>query len=288
MWFYATLDKNNFMPYLKNTQNLQAVKLYYRDFAKGQPVIFIQVGPLNGDSWESKIAALTENGFRCIAYDRRGFGKSDVVFNAYDYDVLASDLHAIIQELQLENVILAGFSMGGGEVVRYLTKYGSAKIAKIALIASIIPLVAKKPDNPVGVPQEKLNEIMQALKTDRVGFLQDFHKNFYNVGILKKSVSQGRLDADFIVSSQASGHATIKCAEAWGGTDFRPELKNVTVPTLIVHGDADQIVPIKTAGEQAALGIDNSQYLVLEGAPHGLNVTHAEELNKVLVAFCKK
>lgn len=276
------------MSYLKNTQNLEAVKLYYRDLGKGQPVILIHGWPLNGDSWESQISALTENGFRCIAYDRRGFGKSDVVFNAYDYDVLASDLHAIIQELQLENVILAGFSMGGGEVVRYLTKYGSAKIAKVALIASIIPLLAQKPDNPDGAPQEMLNGIMQALKTDRVGFLPDFHKNFYNVGMLKKPVSQGRLDADFIVSSQASGHATIKCAEAFSGTDFRPELKNVTVPTLIVHGDADQIVPIKTAGEQAAKGIANNEYHVIEGGPHGLNVTHAEELNKLLVAFCKK
>ncbi|MCZ8285746.1 MAG: alpha/beta hydrolase [Bacteroidia bacterium] len=276
------------MPYITNTQNKAEVKLYYRDLGKGQPVILIHGWPLNGDSWESQINALTDAGFRCIAYDRRGFGKSDVASEAYDYDALASDLHAIIEELQLDQVILAGFSMGGGEVVRYLTKYGSAKVAKVALIASIIPLVAQKSDNPEGVPQEKLNEIMQALKTDRVGFLQDFHKNFYNVGMLNKPVSQGRLDADFIVSSQASGHATIKCAEAWGGTDFRPELKSVTVPALIVHGDADQIVPIKTAGEQAAKGIANHEYHVIEGAPHGLNVTHAEELNTLLVAFCKK
>lgn len=276
------------MPYITNKQNNAEVKLYYRDLGKGQPVILIHGWPLNGDSWESQSAALIENGFRCIAYDRRGFGKSDVVFNAYDYDALASDLNALIEHLQLDRVILAGFSMGGGEVVRYLTSYGNTKISKVALIASIVPLVAQKSDNPDGVPQEKLDEIMTALKTDRVGFMKDFHKNFYNVGLLKKSVSEGRLDADFIVSSQASGHATVKAAEAWAGTDFRSELKHVSVPALIVHGDADQIVPIKTSGEQAAKGIANSQYVVIEGGPHGLNVTHAEELNKVLVAFCKK
>lgn len=276
------------MPYIINKQNSTEVKLYYRDLGKGQPVILIHGWPLTGDSWELQIQALTEAGFRCIAYDRRGFGKSDVVFNAYDYDALASDLNAIIEELKLENVILAGFSMGGGEVVRYLSKYDKSKIAKIALISSIIPLVAQKADNPEGVPQDKLDEIMEALKTDRVAFLKDFHKDFYNVGILNKDVSQARLDADFIVSSQASGHATLKAAEAWGTTDFRPELKNVTVPALIVHGDADKIVPIGTAGEQAAKGIANNQYIVIEGGPHGLNVTHAEELNKALVAFCKK
>lgn len=276
------------MPYLTNKQNLAEVKLYYRDLGKGQPVVLIHGWPLNGDSWESQINALVENGFRCIVYDRRGFGRSDAAFNAYDYDSLASDLNAIIEELQLDRVILAGFSMGGGEVVRYLSTYGNLKVSKIALIASIIPLVAQKPDNPDGVPQEQLDGIMQALKSDRVGFLKDFHKNFYNAGLLKKPVSEGRLEADFVVSSQASGHATIKAAEAWATTDFRPELANVKVPALIVHGDADNIVPIKTAGEQAAKGIADREYHVIEGAPHGLNVTHAEELNKLLVAFCKK
>jgi non-heme chloroperoxidase len=276
------------MPYITNKQHNTEVTLYYRDLGKGQPVILIHGWPLNGDSWESQINLLTENGFRCIVYDRRGFGKSEVVSHAYDYDALASDLNALIEELQLDRVILAGFSMGGGEVVRYLSTYGSSKISKAALISSIIPLVAQKPDNPEGVPQEKLDDIMTALKTDRVGFLKDFHKNFYNVGLLKKSVSEGRLEADFIVSSQASGHATLKAAEAWGGTDFRAELHHITVPTLIVHGDADQIVPIGTAGKQAAKGIAHSEYVVIEGAPHGLNVTHADELNKVLLAFCKK
>ncbi|MES2430975.1 MAG: alpha/beta hydrolase [Bacteroidota bacterium] len=275
------------MPYIINKQNSIETKIFYRDLGKGQPIILIHGWPLNGDSWELQINALLKEGFRCIAYDRRGFGKSDVPYDAYDYDSLASDVHTLIETLNLNDVILAGFSMGGGEVVRYFTKYGGSKVVKVALISSIIPLVAQKPDNPDGVPKEKLDEIMQALATDRVAFLKEFHKNFYNVSMLNKDVSQARLDADFIATSQTSAHATIKAAEAWGGTDFRSELKNINVPVLIVHGDADNIVPIKTSGDQAAKGIANNKYVIIEGAPHGLNVTHPNELNTALLDFCK-
>jgi non-heme chloroperoxidase len=275
------------MPYTTNTKNNIATEIFYRDFGAGQPVILIHGWPLNGDSWEPQVPALTEAGFRCIVYDRRGFGKSDMPYNDYGYDSLAADLHAIIEALDLSNVILAGFSMGGGEVVRYLTNYGDKKIAKAALISSIIPLVAQQADNTDGVPKEDLENIMDALKTDRVDFLKHFHKNFYNVGLLNKNVSQARLDADFIVSSQASGHATIKAAEAWATTDFRSELKNIKVPVLIIHGDDDKIVPIKTAGQQAAQMIAHSEYVVIENGPHGINVTHADEVNTAIVNFCK-
>jgi non-heme chloroperoxidase len=274
------------MPYITNKES--NLDIFYHDLGKGDPVVLIHGWPLNAASWELQMTALADAGYRVIAYDRRGFGKSDVIFNAYDYDSLTSDLDAIITELDLDNVTLVGFSMGGGEVVRYFTKYGGAKVKKTALIASIIPLVAQKPDNPDGVPQASLQEIAKALATDRVGFLKEFHKNFYNFGSAERSVSEGRLEADFIVTSQASGHATIKAAEAWAGTDFRPELKNVNVPTLIVHGDADNIVPIKTSGDQAAKGIANNEYHVIKWAPHGLNATHAEELNKLLIAFLQK
>ncbi|MES2688883.1 MAG: alpha/beta hydrolase [Bacteroidota bacterium] len=276
------------MPYVQSKANAQEAAIFYEDHGSGQPVILIHGWPLDHSSWELQIAAIVEAGFRCIAYDRRGFGKSDATLSGYDYDTLTGDLDAIIQSLQLTNVILVGFSMGGGEVVRYFTRYQGKGVAKAALIASIIPLVAQKADNPDGVPQEELEKIMDALHTDRVGFLKDFHRNFYNDGLLNNAVSQGRLDADFIVSSQASGIATIKAAEAWGGTDFRPELKNVTVPTLIVHGDEDQIVPIATSAEQARKGIANNVYHVIEGAPHGLNITHAEDLNRILIAFLKQ
>lgn len=276
------------MPFITNEDNVKKIKIFYEDHGSGNPVILIHGWPLSHRSWDAQVTALVDAGFRVIAYDRRGFGKSETEWDTYNYDALASDLNALISNLSLNNVTLAGFSMGGGEVVRYLTKYGADKISKVALVASIIPLVAQKPDNPDGVPQSVLDEIMQALKTDRVGFLKDFHKNFYNFGLLNKSVSQARLDADFIVASGASHNATLKAAEAWATTDFRPELKNVKVPTLIVHGDADNIVPIKTSAEQAAAGIANSEFRIIEGAPHGLNATHADELNHLLLAFLNK
>ena len=276
------------MPYITNNKQGKEVKIFYQDHGEGQPVVLIHGWPLSHSSWEAQMPAIVDAGFRCISYDRRGFGKSDMPWDSYDYDALTSDLDALVTQLDLHNAILVGFSMGGGEVVRYLTTYGTERIAKVGLIASIIPLVAQKPDNPDGVPAEELEKIMKALDEDRVGFLPDFHKNFYSVGMINKPVSQGRLDSDFIVSSQSGRNATIKAAEAWGGTDFRPELKNVTVPTLIVHGDDDKIVPIKTSAEQAAKGIASNEYHIIEGAPHGLNVTHTKELNKILVDFLRK
>ena len=276
------------MPYIKNNKQGKEVNIFYQDHGEGQPVVLIHGWPLSHSSWETQMPAIVDAGYRCISYDRRGFGKSDMPWESYDYDALTSDLDALITQLDLHNAILIGFSMGGGEVVRYLSTYGKERVAKIGLIASIIPLVAQKPDNPDGVPQEELEKIMKALKEDRAGFLTDFHKNFYGVGLVSKPVSQGRLDADFIVSSQAGGNPTIKAAEAWGSTDFRPELKNLTVPTLIVHGDDDKIVPIKTAGDQAAKGIANNEYHIIEGAPHGLNVTHTQELNEIIVNFLNK
>ncbi|HMR82408.1 MAG TPA: alpha/beta hydrolase [Niabella sp.] len=276
------------MPYIINRDQTKHIKIFYEDHGSGNPVILIHGWPLSHRSWDAQVTALVNAGYRVIAYDRRGFGASETEWDQYDYDTLASDLNALITTLELSNVTLVGFSMGGGEVVRYFTKYGAENIDKAALIASIIPLVAQKPDNPDGVPQEELDKIMEALKTDRVGFLKDFHKNFYNYGLLHKSVSEARLDADFIVASGASENATQKAAEAWATTDFRPELIHVTVPVLIVHGDADNIVPLKTSAEQAAKGIVNNEYHIIEGAPHGLNCTHANELNSLLIGFLNK
>lgn len=178
--------------------------------------------------------------------------------------------------------------MGGGEVVRYMTDFGTDRIAKAALISSIIPLVKQEKDNLDGVPQEALDGIIEKLQLDRVGFLKEFSKGFYNFDSNKDKVSQAQLDYDFIIASLASPRATIQTALAWMNTDFRPELKNVTVPTLIVHGDADQTVPIKTSGAQAAEGIKDSQYKVIKNAPHGLNITHAEQLNELLISFLKE
>ena len=275
------------MPFLTNKTATIPVDLFYEDYGQGQPVILIHGWPLSHRAWEQQTWAIVEAGYRCIAYDRRGFGNSSCPWQSYDYSALASDLNEIITQLQLKNVILVGFSMGGGEVVRYCKNYGTNNLDKVALVSSIIPLVAKKDDNPNGVPAEDLNGIMEALETDRVGFLKNFHRNFYNYDDNKDTVSEAQLHYDWSIASYASPNATIKAAKAWAETDFRNELKNVDVKTLVVHGDADNIVPIETAGDQAAKGIKNSTYKVIKNGPHGLNLTHKEELNKILLDFFK-
>ena len=250
-----------------------------------QPIVLIHGWPLSLQSWEYQIPKIVDAGFRCIAYDRKGFGKSCATWNGYDYDALAEDLHALIDELQLKNVVLVGFSMGGGEVVRYIANYGNKNISKVALISSIIPLVKQTVDNENGVPQKNLDEIVHQLQTNRLEFLDGFHKGFYNYGLLKKSVSKEQLDFDFSVSSHASPVATLKAALSWMDTDFRKECQMINVPTLIIHGKEDQTVPIKTAGDQASKLIPHATYIVYEDAPHGLNITHKEQLNMDLVEF---
>jgi pimeloyl-ACP methyl ester carboxylesterase len=277
------------MPFITNKTAKEQVDIFYEDYGTGQPVILIHGWPLSRKSWEQQVWKIVEEGFRCISYDRRGFGTSSSPWNGYDYSALASDLNAIIEELKLQDAIIVGFSMGGGEVVRYLTDYGSEKIAKAGLISSIIPLVKQKSDNPDGVPEKILNGIIDALQNDRVGFLREFSKGFYNVKQNKDDkVSEAQLDYDFTIASLASPRATIQTALAWMHTDFRPELKNVDVPTLIVHGDADGTVPIETSAQRAAKGIKDNTFEIIKGAPHGLNVTHANELNKILISFLKK
>ena len=277
------------MPFITNKTAKEQVDIFYEDYGSGQPVILIHGWPLSRKSWEQQVWKIVEEGFRCIAYDRRGFGTSSSPWGEYDYSALAGDLNAIIEKLDLKDAIIVGFSMGGGEVVRYLTDYGSSRIAKAALISSIIPLVKQKSDNPDGVPEDALNGIIVALQKDRVGFLKEFSKGFYNYDENKgERVSEAQLDYDFTIASFASPRATIQTALSWMHTDFRSELKNVTVPTLIVHGDADVTVPIETSAKQAAEGIKYSTYEVIKGAPHGLNVTHPDELNKILISFLKK
>jgi len=277
------------MPFITNISAKEQVDIFYEDYGSGQPVILIHGWPLSQKSWEQQVWKIVEEGFRCISYDRRGFGTSSSPWGEYDYSALASDLNAIIEELKLEDAIIVGFSMGGGEVVRYLTDYGSGKIAKAALISSIIPLVKQKSDNPDGVPEKALDGIKDALQKDRVGFLKEFSKGFYNYDDNKGvRVSEAQLDYDFTIAAFASPRATIQTALAWMHTDFRSELKNVDVPTLIVHGDADATVPIETSAKPAAAGIKDNTFEIIKGAPHGLNITHADELNKILISFLKK
>ncbi len=276
------------MPFITNKTKEEHVDIFYEDYGSGQPVILIHGWPLSRKTWEQQVWKIVEAGYRCISYDRRGFGISSFPWNNYDYSALASDLNELINQLNLNNSIIVGFSMGGGEVVRYLTDYGSDKIAKAALISSIIPLVKQKDDNPDGVPEKDLEGIKTALENDRVGFLKKFHQGFYNYDDNKDRISLAQLEYDFIIASHASPRATIETAKAWMNTDFRNELKNVDVPTLIVHGDADGTVPIETSAKQAAKGIKNNQFEIIKGAPHGLNITHKDELNKILIDFLKK
>lgn len=275
------------MPFLTNSSAEQPVDIHYQDLGSGRPVILIHGWPLSHRAWEPQVTPLIEAGNRVITYCRRGFGLSSFPWDGYDYSSLASDLRTIITELDLKDVAIVGFSMGGGEVVRYFTDYGADNIRKAALISSIIPLVPQKDDNPDGVPQKDLDGIMKSIQTDRPGFLKGFLKNFYNYGLLNNSVSDGQLDYDFTIASHASPHGTVKAAKSWATTDFRSECKNVTVPTLIVHGKADNIVPIATAGDQAAQLIPNNEYHKIDDAPHGLNVTHADQLNKLLIDFLR-
>ncbi|PVH25116.1 alpha/beta fold hydrolase [Sphingobacterium corticibacter] len=272
------------MAKITNKSNGQLVDIHYQDQGSGKPVVLIHGWPLSHTSWNNQTTALVDAGYRVIAYDRRGFGDS-TTGSAYDYDSLTSDLHALLEELDLKEVTLVGFSMGGGEVIRYVTNYGTDRIAKLALVASIIPLVKQKDDNPDGVPQEDLDDILANLKEDRIAFLKEFHQQFYNVDKKPDAVPESQLDADLVVSSAANVEATIEAAKAWMDTDFRPETAKISLPTLIIHGKADSTVPIATSAEQAAELISGSEFKVYEDAPHGLNVTHTEELNKDLIEF---
>jgi non-heme chloroperoxidase len=262
-------------------------ELFYVDYGTGRPIVLIHGWPLSHKAWESQIASLVEAGFRVIAYDRRGFGRSSAPWDGYDYDTFAADLNELITQLNLTDVSLVGFSMGGGEVVRYLTRYGSSKIQSAVLIASIIPLVKQKDDNPEGVPQNVLDDILASLEKDRPAFLTGFGKNFYNYSEKEKSVSSEQLHYDWSIAVHASPRATIGAAKAWMDTDFREEAKKIDVPTLIIHGDSDNTVPIATSAEQAAKLIPNNTFKIYKNGSHGLNATHKDQLNADLIAFFK-
>lgn len=260
-------------------------ELFYTDQGSGRPVILIHGWPLSHKAWESQISTLVNAGFRVIAYDRRGFGQSTGQWDSFDYDALANDLNELITQLNLSDVSLVGFSMGGGEVVRYLSRYGSSKIRSAVLVASIIPLVQQKADNPDGVPQSVFDEILDNLENNRPAFLSGFLKNFYNYTPENKSVTEEQLQYDWTIGVHASPAATIGAAKAWMYTDFREEARKIDVPVLIVHGDSDNTVPIKTSADQAASLIPNNTYRVYENGPHGLNLTHKKQLNQDLIEF---
>lgn len=265
----------------------EEIRIAYSDYGKGKPVILIHGWPLSREMWEYQLETLVNAGLRVIKYDRRGFGESTKPWEGYDYNSLTDDLKALIDQLDLQDITLVGFSMGGGEVVRYLSKYGSERVAKAVLISSVLPFLAKTQDNPEGVDQSVFGNIKEQIKRDRIGFLDDFGKMFFGVGLISHPVSTPLLDYYRMLASFATNGSTVQCVDSFSMTDFREDIKKIDVPTLIIHGDADKIVPIKAGSDRTARMIAGSHYIVYEDAPHGLFYTHREKLNHDLVAFIK-
>ena len=280
----ASLLELNHEKYIETATN---VKIHFKDYGQGKPVILIHGWPLSNEMWEYQIENLVTNNFRVIAYDRRGFGKSSQPWNGYDYDTLTDDLQQIIEQLKLENATLVGFSMGGGEVIRYLSRYSGKGISKIILISSVTPFQLKTEENPDGKSIEEGNKTADAIKNDRIGFLNDFGKNFFGISLISKPLSTPLLEYYRMLCSFASPHATLECAKSFSTTDFRQEMININIPTLIIHGDNDKIVPIETSSEKSAKLIRNSKFIVYDDAPHGLFYTHKERLNADIVEFIK-
>jgi len=262
-----------------------SVNIFYEDYGSGKPVVFIHGWPLNHEMWEYQLSELPKKNLRCIAYDRRGFGKSDRPWGNYDYDTLADDLKALLDQLDLKEVILVGFSMGGGEIARYIGKYGTTRIAKIVLISAVTPYMLKTADNPEGVDKKNFDAMIEKITEDRPAFLANFAKHFYGVDQVKKAVSQEILDWNQMLCLMSSAKATTECVRSFSETDFRDDLTKINVPVLIIHGDADQTVPIAISGNKTAKSLPKAKYIVYKDAPHGLFITDKDKLNKDLIAF---
>lgn len=273
-----------------NTSSLEkskAIKLAYNDYGSGQPVILIHGWPLNRVMWEYQVEALADAGYRVISYDRRGFGESSKPWSGYDYDTLARDLKDIIETLKLKDVILIGFSMGGGEVARFIGEYGTSSIAKAVLVSAVTPFMLKTEDNDA-VDASVFEGMKEGISKDRPQFFKEFGKNFFNYNSLKgERISEAMLQLTWNLAMQGSRKATLDCVDSFGRTDFRVDCKKFDIPTLIVHGDEDQIVPIDVSAKKASELISTSQLEVIKGAPHGLMMTHHEEFNSILLKFLK-
>ncbi|MBD7957655.1 alpha/beta hydrolase [Microbacterium sp. Sa4CUA7] len=268
------------------TENSADIDLYYTDQGTGRPVVLIHGFPLNGESWGKQQAALLDAGFRVIAYDRRGFGASSKAGSGYDYDTFAADLHALMEELDLEDATLVGFSMGTGEVARYLSRYGAARISRAAFLGSLEPFLAITDDNPDGAaPAQFFRETADAVRADRYGFMAGFFRDFYNLDdLLGDRISQEAVDASIAVANQAGNTAVAAAPLTWA-TDFRADIPHIGVPALIVHGTADNILPIDATARRLRELLPDATYVEIDGAPHGLLWTHGDEVNEALLAF---
>jgi non-heme chloroperoxidase len=267
------------------SENTAPIEIHYEDHGSGAPVVLIHGYPLNGNSWERQERELLAAGYRVIHYDRRGFGKSSQPTTGYDYDTFAGDLKALLDHLELEDVVLGGFSMGTGEVTRYLGKYGSARVKKAALFGVIPPFLLKTDDNPEGVPGEIFDGIKAAIVKDRYAYFKDFLDNFYNVDKLGGTrISDQAWQASFQAGADASPYATYACVDTWL-TDFREDLPKIDVPTLVVHGTEDRILPFEATAARLPGLIADVKVVPVEGGPHNIGWTHPEEVNEAFLSF---
>src|SRR5258707_1666788 len=274
------------MPYVRvGKENSTDLELYYEDHGSGDPVVLIHGYPLSGSSWEKQLPVLLESGHRVITYDRRGFGKSSQPTTGYNYDTFAEDLHQLVTQLELRDFALVGFSMGGGEVARYMGKYGSKGVSKAVFVSAIPPFLLKTADNPEGVDGSVFEGIQKAVAADRHAFFTEFFKNFYNTDVLLgKHVSEQAVQSSWNIAAGASATASLACVPTWH-EDFRKDLTRVDVPTLVIHGDADRILPISASGQRTAKLIKGAQLVVVKDGPHCITWTHAEDVNRELVRF---
>ena len=277
------------MPYVDvGTENSAAISLYYEDHGSGQPVVLIHGYPLSSASWEKQVPVLLDAGHRVIAYDRRGFGKSSQPTTGYNYDTFAEDLHKLMSHLKLRDAVLVGFSMGGGEVARYIGRFGSKDVSRAVIIGGIPPYLLKTDDNPEGVDGGVFEGIQKAIAKDRYAFFTEFFKNFYNLDVhLGKRISEQAVEASWNVAAGASAIASLACVPTWH-EDFRKDVAKIDVPTLVIHGDADRIVPISASGHRTAKMVPGAELVAIKDGPHAIGWTHAEEVNSVLLQFLAK
>jgi peroxiredoxin len=274
------------MPLLTTTA-IPPTEIYYEDVGRGRPVVLIHGWPLSGRMWEGQVNALLDAGYRCVTYDRRGFGNSGRPGGGFDYDTFSSDLRDVVTALDLQNAMLVGFSMGGGEVARYLGRYGDDRVSRAMLVAGVPPFLAKTPDNPDGVDRSVFDGMVAGVKRDRIGFLSEFLRGFFNWEPGKPVPSEEAIAYAKSIAWVASPLATQQCITAFGTTDFRRDLAKIRIPVLVVHGDADRIVPLELSARKAAAAIAGSRLEVIPGAPHGLTATHGDELNRLMLSFLR-
>ena len=274
------------MPYVTvGQENSAPIKLHYEDIGSGRPIVLVHGFPLSGRSWEKQVPALLGAGYRVITYDRRGFGDSSQPSFGYDYDTFAQDLHELMTALDLHDAVLGGMSMGGGEVARYFGTYGSERVSAAAIISGVPPFLLKTPETPNGLDQGVFDDIQAAIAKDRLAYLTAFLAAFFNTDVLLgKRVSEEVVRDSWNVAAGASPIGTWSCPPTWH-TDFRGDLAQIDVPTLVMHGDADRILPIEATGARSHEAIKGSRFVVVDGAPHGLLWTHADEVNRALLDF---